>query len=108
LKRIRFTQKLPDTPDTQETFAITNHWRQHRAAAGNLVKSIKLFAALERGDTSILLDCFPWLKSAMAAPMATAVYRSTLPTADLEITIVEKSEAENLSDLFSEFGGVEF
>lgn len=106
-RRVKFTQKLPDTPDTYETFAITNYWRQHRTAAANLVRAIKLFAALQRGDTSLLFEFFPLLRGTLSAarPVAAA---PALPAFDVQITTVAKSEADNLSDLFSEFGEVEF
>lgn len=72
--------KAADSPETREALAAIQGWRAARATPFHLLRAVRLYAALLRGDVSVLQELFPFLLqqasgryvAAMAAPVALA------------------------------------
>lgn len=78
--------QLSTNPYADEAAALVKGWKTQRQAAAPLVNAVRLYAALCRGDLSLLADYFPGLtvnaqlatapRSILAAPAVTVAARS--------------------------------
>jgi hypothetical protein len=100
--------QLADKPEAHEAARLVKHWKEERQAARNTVKALRLYAALCRGDTSVLAAYFPDL------PLSTAGQpvkpRSISPAPTVTVSHAPRSEAEELDEALEGIGldGLDF
>jgi hypothetical protein len=97
--------QLADHADAHEAATLVMQWKAQRQAATRIVRAIRLYAALCRGDLSMLQTYFPGLAS---SAHATTAHRPVLaaPT----VTLAVRSDAEDISDALDGLGldGLDF
>jgi hypothetical protein len=93
--------QLSANVQAQEAAALVKTWKTHRQAAAQIVRAVRLYAALGQGDLSILDDYFPGLVRSTSALLTTPRRISpVVPT----ITYAAKSEVEDLDDALAGLG----
>lgn len=97
--------RLPASAEAQQAMRVLRDWAAQRLMAGNLVKAVLLYNALLSGDGSLLTKYFPGfgLGTATSRPARPAWRDDAMPA----VTLVEKSETDNLEDALSVLGGLE-
>src|SRR5438552_2489526 len=93
--------QLADGPAAHEAAAQIAEWKAMRQAAGNLIRAIRLYAALCRGDIGPLYDYFPGLALGTSPRPSTA--HQSRPSAPA-IVHVERSESEELTEALDGLG----
>jgi hypothetical protein len=93
------------TTQVEEVLALVKHWKTERQAAHHLMRAIRLYAALGRGDVSVLSDYFPGLIQHAAPPPS---HRPSLAAPTL--TLVAKSDAQDRDEALDGLGleGLDF
>jgi hypothetical protein len=92
---------LSVNPPAQEAAALVKEWKVQRRAATQIVRAVRLYAALGRGDLRLLEDYFPGLKlSAVPRPVAVP---QPAPAAAI-IRQAARSEREELDDALGGLG----
>jgi hypothetical protein len=97
--------QLSANAPAEEAAALVKGWKAQRQAAAYLVRAVRLYAALCRGDLSLLEDYFPGL--AFNGRPATARHPIlTAPT----VTLAVQSESEDIHDALDGLGldGLDF
>ena len=92
--------------DTEEAAALVKFWKTQRQAAVHIVRAIRLYAALCRGDLSLLEAYFPGLRlNGHPVPMVRPPTLS-VPT----VTRAARSESEDLDEALDGLGldGLDF
>ena len=97
--------QLTLTAQVEAAVAVVNHWKTERQAAHHLLRAIRLYAALCRGDVRVLDDYFPGLIGTAALPSTRRPVLAA-PT----ITLVAQSEAQETDDALDGLGldGLDF
>jgi hypothetical protein len=89
----------------EEAAALVKGWKSQRQAAAHLVRAVRLYAALCRGDLSLLQEYFPGIT--FSGRMAVA-QRPILPAPT--VTLTERSQAEDIQEALDGLGldGLDF
>ncbi len=94
--------QLADKPESHEAAGLVAYWKTERQAARNIVKALRLYAALCQGDTSVLEAYFPGLPfRADRAPMQP---RPTYPPVVVTVSHAPRSEAQELDEALEGIG----
>ena len=96
--------RMTDKPESHEAVEIIQGWKQTRSMATNLVRAIRLYAGLLKGDPKLLHEFFPGF--AMAGGLAPLPRRVVQAMPEVEIR--ESSDAERLENALELFDGLEF
>lgn len=94
--------RLADTPESWDAIGILATWRKTREMSRHLPRAIRTYAALLRGDLSVLEEYFPYLTSALSAGRHTPPIRRDRPAVTIAIT--EKDDRDNVADLLDSLG----
>lgn len=96
--------RLSDTDEAWDAMGVLASWRRAREMSKHLPRAIRLYAALLRGDLSVMDEYFPYLTTAIgsgrpliAPHRQNAEYRPA-------IAFEEKSDADNVNDLLDSLG----
>jgi hypothetical protein len=84
--------QLAANPLAEEAASLVKRWKTQRQAAANLVRAVRLYAALCQGDVSVLAAYFPGL--VLNAQVSPPTHRAPLPPPTA--TFAPKSETEDL------------
>lgn len=95
--RPKISVLLSNKSEAIDAVEIVKTWKDCREAANHLIRAIRLYAALLKGDAGLLQEFFPQF-GAFVAPA-----RPKLPTTPAPI--VQRNETEDLADLLDVFGG---
>jgi hypothetical protein len=97
--------QLSLTEQAADAAAVVKSWKSQRQAAGQIVRAIRLYAALLRGDRCLLEEYFPGLIGA-TYPVPARRPMVAAPT----ITLAPRSETEELDDALDGLGldGLDF
>ncbi len=90
----------------EEAAALVKSWKSQRQAAAYIVRAVRLYAALCRGDLSLLEAYFPGLRlNGHASP---AIRPPALPAPT--VTLVARSETDDLDEALDGLGldGLDF
>ena len=93
--------RLPATHEAMKALEWIATWKKEHQAGANLVKAIRLYAALERGDLSLLEECFPYLSVAIGTGRPPAWRRDFSPPS---VTYAPQSQADEKADLLASLG----
>ncbi len=92
--------QLSRSDEAQEVAALVKAWKAQRQATANIIQALRLYAALCRGDTSVLETYFPGLVlNTHVSPTARRV-----PMAPLTVTFAPRSGGDDLSDALDGLG----
>lgn len=95
--------KLSGRPDSWEALAIIERWKKTRESGKHLIAAIRVYAALLRGDTSVLVEYFPQFNFGLpAAP------RKALESRTMQITAVALTKDEIDAGIDDVLGDLEF
>lgn len=99
--------QLSNSADAYSAADAVNAWRGVRQAAYHLTRAIRLYDALLKGDTSLLIEFFPMLGNINTRPSAAAYELPSTPTArpttPPRSRTIEKSAADDLADFADMF-----
>jgi len=100
--------QLADKPESHEAARLVAHWKTERQAARNTVKALRLYAALCRGDTSLLDAYFPDLRLQPGSQIVRP--RPVHPAIAVTLSHAPRSEAEELNEALEGIGldGLDF
>lgn len=98
--------RLTDNQEAWEAMGVMGLWRNTRQLARNLPRAVIIYEALLKGDTAKLAQYFPFLVDALRGNNGAYIRPKAgiLNSADVEISYVEKSEAEDVADLLDGMG----
>jgi hypothetical protein len=90
----------------EEAAALVKSWKSQRQAAAHVVRAVRLYAALCRGDLSLLEAYFPGLR--LNGHSSPVIRPPALPAPT--VTHVERSEANDLDEALAGLGldGLDF
>lgn len=101
-KRAWIKVQLNASAEAHEAAAQVVEWKRQRVGSLNLVKAVRLYAALCRADLSLLEADFPGLILAMTGRFDIRPHPAV--PAPLKVTYKPRSEAEELDDALSGIG----
>lgn len=93
--------RLKDNEQAYEAADIVEWWKGDRQATVKIVAAVRLYHALEQGNTEALAEHFPYLLEALTG---TGGYRRRPPKVPPKIEVIEKSEADDITDLMDSLG----
>jgi hypothetical protein len=88
--------KAKDGAQTRDALAIVDEWRSRRQTPFHMVRAIRLYGALLRGDTSVLEEYFPLIR---AAGGQRPTFAAPVPIVELVAGEDESSEDDFLDAL---------
>jgi hypothetical protein len=90
----------------EEAAALVKSWKTQRQAAAHVVRAVRLYAALGRGDLSLLEAYFPGLRLNGHASLVSRPPVLSAPT----VTHVERSDTDDLDEALAGLGldGLDF
>jgi hypothetical protein len=99
--RPKISQKLADNDEARATVNIVRQWTKTKSGAPNIVRAIRMYAALLKGDTSLLIEYFPGLALTFGKSVSIARPRMV---AEPVISYEPKSEEADLADFADSLG----
>lgn len=94
--------RLGDTALAHHAEEVITFWRSVRQLSLHFPRAIAMYAGLQRGDTSLLEEFFPFLSTALGNARTDAPPRR--PDSRPVIQVVEKAQEEDVSDLLDSLG----
>lgn len=93
--------KLTDNAESWTAMHVLAEWRQGRESARNIVRAIRLYATLLKGDESLLREYFPYLLTGVNRP---ATNRAPANFGPPSVTLAEKTADEDEAELLGSIG----
>lgn len=95
---------LTDKPESHQAAQVLEEWKKSRSMSQNFVRAIRLYAALVKGDFSVLQDYFPGMGMGTVGTLPRRVAVSGTPAVEVR-EIDAETKLENALGLLD---GLEF
>ena len=106
MNRLRHWVKVrfEDSPAARDTVATVERWKAERANAYHMLRAIRLYASLMRGETDELNSQFPFLLQGVYGRGGEGRTQHAASLHSPVVTMVEQSEEDELADFFGSMG----
>lgn len=103
-KRPLIRLQLADSSEGHHASEIVSYWMKLRMATFHITRAIRMYYALQVGDTQLLREYFPLLPVGVSAPAPQLTIVDTQGDHEPALRTVQRSDDEDVDDFMDSLG----